>query len=112
MRIVADPRCLVRIPNPDFYPSRIPDPTAATIEEGEKNMLVLRFFVAKSSEKYGFGIRDPRFGSGNNLYWIPDKGVKKPADPGFATLKRKRQLSLCLSTHPARKITCDTVPKE
>jgi hypothetical protein len=32
------------------------------------------------------GIGDP--GSGNNLFWIPDKGVKRAADPGFATLKR------------------------
>jgi hypothetical protein len=27
---VADPGCLYRIPDPDFYPSRIPDPKAAT----------------------------------------------------------------------------------
>jgi hypothetical protein len=25
--IVADPGCLFRIPDPDFLPSRIPDPT-------------------------------------------------------------------------------------
>jgi hypothetical protein len=27
---VADPGCLSRIPDPDFYPSRIPDPKTAT----------------------------------------------------------------------------------
>jgi hypothetical protein len=34
---VADPGCLSRIPDPDFYPSRIPDPKTATKERGEKN---------------------------------------------------------------------------
>jgi hypothetical protein len=33
---VADPGCLSRIPDPDFYPSRIPDPKTATKERGEK----------------------------------------------------------------------------
>jgi hypothetical protein len=32
---VADPGCLSRIPDPDFYPSRIPDPKTATKEMGE-----------------------------------------------------------------------------
>jgi hypothetical protein len=32
------------------------------------------------SQKYGFGIRDPR--SGKNLFRIPDPGVKKEPDPG------------------------------
>jgi hypothetical protein len=31
---VADPGCLSRITDPDFYPSRIPDPTTAPKEEG------------------------------------------------------------------------------
>jgi hypothetical protein len=34
---VADPGCLSRIPDPDFYPFRIPDPKSATKERGEKN---------------------------------------------------------------------------
>jgi hypothetical protein len=34
---VADPGCLSRIPDPDLYPSRIPDPKTATKERGEKN---------------------------------------------------------------------------
>jgi hypothetical protein len=45
---VADPGCLSRIPNPDFYPSRIPDlgsripdPKTATKERDEKKELVI-----------------------------------------------------------------------
>jgi hypothetical protein len=34
---VANPGCLSRIPDPVFYPSRIPDPKTATKERGEKN---------------------------------------------------------------------------
>ncbi len=33
---VADPGCLSRIPDPDFYPPRIPEPKSATKERGEK----------------------------------------------------------------------------
>jgi hypothetical protein len=40
--------------------------------------------MSLSSQKYGFGIRDP--GSGKNLFRIPDPGVKKAPDPGSATL--------------------------
>jgi hypothetical protein len=32
---VADPGCLSWIPDPDFYPSRIPDSKTAAKEEGE-----------------------------------------------------------------------------
>jgi hypothetical protein len=38
----ADPVCLSHIPDPDFYPSRIPDATSARKEEGEK-FVVLPF---------------------------------------------------------------------
>jgi hypothetical protein len=50
--------------------------------------------IVKSSQKYGFGIRDPGSeirdprsgirdpGSGKNLFRIPDPGVKKAPDPG------------------------------
>ncbi len=88
---VADPGCLSQIPDPDFYPSRIPDlgsripdPKTAMIDIGEKNLLSYLFF---GSQKYGFGIRDP--GSGKNLFRIPDPGDKKAPDPGSgsATLK-------------------------
>jgi hypothetical protein len=54
---VADPGCLSRIPDPDFYPSRIPepgsrisdlgswipDPKTGTKERGEKNFLSKTF---------------------------------------------------------------------
>ncbi len=50
---VADPGCLSRIPDPEFYPSRIPDPGSriqdpktATKERGEKKFVVIPFFVA------------------------------------------------------------------
>jgi hypothetical protein len=44
---VADPGCLSRIPDPDFYPSRIPDlgsripdPKTGRKERGEKKIFV------------------------------------------------------------------------
>jgi hypothetical protein len=40
---VADPGCLSRILDPDFYPSRIPDPKTGTTEGGEKNLLSYLF---------------------------------------------------------------------
>jgi hypothetical protein len=50
---VGDPGCLSRIPDLDFYPSRIPDlgswipaPKTATKERGEKKFFVIPFYVA------------------------------------------------------------------
>jgi hypothetical protein len=55
---VADPGCLSRIPDPDFYPSRIPDlgsrisdPKTATKERGEKKFDVIPFYVATNFTK-------------------------------------------------------------
>jgi hypothetical protein len=48
---VADPGCLSRIPDPDFYPSRIPDPKTATKERGEKNFFVIPFYLASNVTK-------------------------------------------------------------
>jgi hypothetical protein len=55
---VADPGCLSRIPDPDFYPSRIPDPGSripdaktATKERGEKFFFVIPFDVATNFTK-------------------------------------------------------------
>jgi hypothetical protein len=48
---VADPGRLSRIPDPDFYPSRIPDPKTATNERGEKNFVVITFYVATNFTK-------------------------------------------------------------
>jgi hypothetical protein len=43
--------------------------------------LFMQKIVIKLS-KTVFGIRDPRYGSGKNLFRIPDPGVKKAPDPG------------------------------
>jgi hypothetical protein len=48
---VADPGCLSRIPDPDFYPSRIPDPKTTTKERSEKNFFVITFYVATNFTK-------------------------------------------------------------
>jgi hypothetical protein len=48
---VADPGCLSRIPDPDFYPSRIPDPKTATKERGEKKFDIIPFYVATNFTK-------------------------------------------------------------
>jgi hypothetical protein len=40
-----------RIPDPDFYPSRIPDPKTATKERGEKKFDVIPFYVATNFTK-------------------------------------------------------------
>ncbi len=36
--IVQETRCLARILDPDYYTSRLPDPTTSTKEEGEKHL--------------------------------------------------------------------------
>jgi hypothetical protein len=55
---VADPGCLSRIPDPDFYPSRIPDlgsripdPKTETKDRGEKKFFVKPYFVATNFTK-------------------------------------------------------------
>ncbi len=48
---VADPGYLSRIPDPDFYPFRIPDPKTATKERGEKKFDVIPFYVATNFTK-------------------------------------------------------------
>jgi hypothetical protein len=39
------------IPDPDFYPFRIPDPKTATKERGEKKFVVKPFFVSTNFTK-------------------------------------------------------------
>jgi hypothetical protein len=46
----ADPGCLSRIPDPDFYPSRIPDPKTATKEMGEKIFVIILFWQSQISQ--------------------------------------------------------------
>jgi hypothetical protein len=48
---VADPGCLSRIPDPDFYPSRIPDSKTATKKRGENKFVVITFYVATNFTK-------------------------------------------------------------
>jgi hypothetical protein len=40
------------IQDPDFYPSRIPDPKVATKERGENKFVVIPFFVATNFTKF------------------------------------------------------------
>jgi hypothetical protein len=40
------------VPDPDFYPSRIPDPKTATKERGEKKFVVITFYVATNFTKF------------------------------------------------------------
>ncbi len=44
---IADPGCLSRILDPDFYP----DPKTATKERGEKKIVVIPFYVATNFTK-------------------------------------------------------------
>jgi hypothetical protein len=77
---VEDPGCLSRILDPDFYPSRIPDPKRAAKERGKKICCHTFFCSHKFHITPSSGIRkkpipDPRSR-------IPDPGVKKSPDPG------------------------------
>ncbi len=120
---VADPGCLSRIPDPDFYPSRIPDPKTATIERGEKKIFVITFYVATN---FSFSFEWPKKknwanfqriielftqkivtklskiwiwdpGSGKNLFWIPDPGVKKAPDPDPRHCRKLSIFLFCLT---------------
>jgi hypothetical protein len=58
MNSVADPGCLSRIQDPDFYPdsgSRIPDPKTVTKERGEKNLLTY-FFCSHKFHKIDYHV--------------------------------------------------------
>ncbi len=102
---VADPGCLSRLPDPDFYPSRIPDrgsripdPKTATKKRGKKIFChiffvvtnftklkcrrikfwssfqrIVKFFtqnLSLTSQKYGFGIRDPEKTYSRSRIWV------------------------------------------
>ncbi len=66
---MADPGCLSRIPDPDFYPSQIPDPKTATKTMGEKKFFVKPFFCSHKFHK-------------TEYYFIFDM-VKKKIWPNF-----------------------------
>ncbi len=105
---MADPGCLSRIPDPDFYSSRIPDPKTATKERDEKIFFVIHKFH-KIENYFSFEVLKKKIwanfqriielftqkivtklskiwlwdpGSGKNLFRIPDPGVKKAPDSG------------------------------
>jgi hypothetical protein len=42
---------MFRIPDPDFYLSRIPDPKTATKKRGEKKLVAIPFIVAMNFTK-------------------------------------------------------------
>jgi hypothetical protein len=61
--LFADPGCLSRIPDPEFYPSgipdprsRIPDPKTAMKVRGEKKFDVIPFFGAINFTKLNYYI--------------------------------------------------------
>jgi hypothetical protein len=112
----VDPGCLSRIPDPDFYPSRIPDPKTATKERGEKKISCHTFLCSHKFHKivnyFTFEVLKKKIWanfqriielftktivkkllkiwSAKNLFRIPDPGVKKAPDPvsGSATLTK------------------------
>jgi hypothetical protein len=47
----ADPGCLSRIPDPDFYPSRIPDPKQQQKRGVNKNLLSYLFLYFEIMKK-------------------------------------------------------------
>ncbi len=109
---VADPGCLSRIPDHDFYPSRIPDPKTAMNRHWWKKFGVIPFLWSHKFQKielfYFWNVEEKNLGqfsknyrtfyhkivsklsklwvwdpgSGKNLFRIPDPGVKKAPDPG------------------------------
>jgi hypothetical protein len=64
------------IRDPDFLPSRI---KLQKRVEGKN-------FTYLSSQKYGFGIRDPRYGKVLSRIQDPEPGVKKAPDPDVLDL--------------------------
>ncbi len=96
---VVDPGCLSRIPDPDLYPSRIPDPRSknSNKREGWKQIYCHTIFCSHKFHKIQdlftpkivnklpkIWVRDPGSETGiqKNLFRIPDPGIKKAPDPG------------------------------
>jgi hypothetical protein len=97
------------IPDPDFYPSRIPDPTTAAKEEGEK--LVVLPFTKIWVWDPGSEIRDPGSeirDTGSEIR-VPRYGCrKKPIpDPGFRRKKAPNPRSRSATLNSATKIHAD-----
>ncbi len=76
------------IPDPDFYPSRIPDPKTATKERGEQKFVVIPFFVAQISQNwilfYFWYAEEKNLAQFSKNYWslYPKIVTKWVWDPG------------------------------
>ncbi len=73
IRSVADPECLSRIPDPHFYPSRIPDPKTATKERGGKKIFSY-FFCCNKFHKieyffYFWNAEEKNWAEFSKNYW-------------------------------------------
>ncbi len=103
---VADPGCLSRIPDPDFYPSRISDPGSKNSNKRggvEKNLFLYLFFCSHKFHKIEnyfifvmlkkkiwatfqriIELFTQKFGTNLSKIWVSDPGprVKKALDPG------------------------------
>jgi hypothetical protein len=91
---VADPGCLSRIPDPDFYPSRvlnpgsrIPDPGPGTNnsnQRGRGKFFCPTFFCSHKYHKienyYMFELGLQGFGSWDTISWIRKNPIP---DPGY-----------------------------
>jgi hypothetical protein len=74
---VADPGCLSRIPDPDFYPSRIPDLGSRTQKQqqktGVKKIVVMPFYVATNFTNLKKTYSGSRIRiQGSKIHRIPD----------------------------------------
>jgi hypothetical protein len=68
------------IPDPDFYPSRIPDLGSPISDPGSNFQRILELFTQQIVTKLSkIWVWDP--GSGKNPFRIPDPGVKKAPIP-------------------------------
>jgi hypothetical protein len=115
---VADPGCLSRIPDPDFYPSRISDPGSrnSNKKEGRKKICCHNFLCTHKFHKivnyFSFDVLKKKIwanfiriiepftqkmstSSQKYGFGIPDPGVKKAPDPGSGSATLKRRPGFC-----------------
>ncbi len=97
---VADPGCLSCIPDPDFYPSRIPDLGFRIQKQQQKRGVKKNCYIFTQKMWLwdpGSEIRNPgsetrESGSGKNLFRIADPGVKKAPDLGRIQGSKKHRI--------------------
>jgi hypothetical protein len=82
----ADPGCLFRIPDPDYYPSRIPDPKTGTLCEGNAKVMSvqkLQVSLIKTVQRlhlyYLVKFRTKALHNGANtpLAWPPERALQR-----------------------------------